>query len=208
MGEGRQLRITQRLLYCKTMQIVKPLITAVLEKMKDIDIDGIKEVLMEKIPGTVQAFFPAIFFALACAIAFSTGTSWGTFGVLVPIAVTVLGGSGTLVLITVSATLGGAVYGDHVSPISDTTILASTGGNCNHVDHVKTQLPYASLIAGIAFVSYIVAGLLAGAGSVVSCLVMWAVSIALFVGFIILMKLLGKKGGSEEEATESVAENA
>ncbi|MBQ8718118.1 MAG: Na+/H+ antiporter NhaC family protein [Clostridia bacterium] len=152
---------------------------------------------MEMIPATVQAFFPAIFFALACVVAFSTGTSWGTFGVLVPIAVTILGGSGTLVLMTVSATLGGAVYGDHVSPISDTTILASTGGNCNHVDHVKTQLPYASLIAGIAFVSYIVAGLLATAGSVVACLAMWAVALIIFVAVVALIKLLGKKNAAK-----------
>ena len=152
---------------------------------------------MEMIPATVQAFFPAIFFALACVVAFSTGTSWGTFGVLVPIAVTILGGSGTLVLMTVSATLGGAVYGDHVSPISDTTILASTGGNCNHVDHVKTQLPYASLIAGIAFVSYIVAGLLATAGSVVACLAMWAVALIIFVAVVALFKLLGKKNAAK-----------
>lgn len=159
---------------------------------------------MEKIPATVQAFFPAIFFVLACAIAFSTGTSWGTFGVLVPIAVTVLGGGGTLVLITVSATLGGAVYGDHVSPISDTTILASTGGNCNHVDHVKTQLPYASLIAVIAFVSYIIAGLLASVSSVVACLVMWVVAIVLFVGFIAVMKLLGKKNADAQDISAEV----
>ena len=152
---------------------------------------------MEMIPATVQAFFPAIFFALACVVAFSTGTSWGTFGVLVPIAVTILGGSGTLVLMTVSATLGGAVYGDHVSPISDTTILASTGGNCNHVDHIKTQLPYASLIAGITFVSYIVAGLLATAGSVVSCLVMWAVALVIFVAVVALLKLMGKKSAKD-----------
>ena len=99
---------------------------------------------IEKIPAAVKSLFPAIFFILACAIAFSTGTSWGTFGVLVPIAVTILGSQATpLVILTISATLGGAVFGDHVSPISDTTILASTGGNCNHVDHVKTQLPYA-----------------------------------------------------------------
>jgi Na+/H+ antiporter NhaC len=153
---------------------------------------------MEMIPATVQAFFPAIFFALACVVAFSTGTSWGTFGVLVPIAVTILGGSGTLVLMTVSATLGGAVYGDHVSPISDTTILASTGGNCNHVDHVKTQLPYASLVAGITFVSYIVAGLLATAGSVVACLAMWAVTLVIFAVVVVLLKLAGKKNEKTE----------
>ena len=158
-----------------------------------LDAQAFVQANMEMIPATVQAFFPAIFFALACVVAFSTGTSWGTFGVLVPIAVTILGGSGTLVLMTVSATLGGAVYGDHVSPISDTTILASTGGNCNHVDHVKTQLPYASLVAGITFVSYIVAGLLATAGSVVACLAMWAVALIIFVAVVALFKLLGKK---------------
>ncbi len=158
-----------------------------------LDAQAFVEKNMAMIPDTLEAFFPAIFFILACAIAFSTGTSWGTFGVLVPIAVTILGGSGTLVILTVSATLGGAVFGDHVSPISDTTILASTGGSCNHVDHVKTQLPYASLIAGISFVSYIVAGLLASINSVVSCLVMWAVALVLFVGAVALIKLVAKK---------------
>ena len=139
------------------------------------------------------SLMPAIFFILACGIAFSTGTSWGTFGVLVPIAVTILGGSGTLVIMTVSATLGGAVFGDHVSPISDTTILASAGAKCNHVDHVNTQMPYAALIAGIAFVTYIIAGLCASLGSVVACLIMWAVAIALFVGAIFLIKYLEAK---------------
>lgn len=148
---------------------------------------------MQLIPETVQAFFPAIFFILACAIAFSTGTSWGTFGVLVPIAVTLLGGSGTLVFITVSATLGGAVFGDHVSPISDTTILASTGGNCNHVDHVKTQLPYAALIAVISFVSYIVAGLLAPHGGLLAALAMWALAIASFAAVLIFLKMRKSK---------------
>ena len=162
-----------------------------------LDAQAFVQANMEMIPATVQAFFPAIFFALACVVAFSTGTSWGTFGVLVPIAVTILGGSGTLVLMTVSATLGGAVYGDHVSPISDTTILASTGGNCNHVDHVKTQWPYATLVAGITFVSYIVAGLLASAGSVVACLAMWGVALVIFVAIVALMKLMGKKSQAQ-----------
>lgn len=158
-----------------------------------LDAQAFVETNMANLPDTLKAFFPAIFFALACAIAFSTGTSWGTFGVLVPIAVTLIGGSGTLVILTVSATLGGAVFGDHISPISDTTILASAGGNCNHVDHVKTQLPYASLIAIIACISYAVAGLLASVNSVVCCLVMWAVAILLFVGAIFAIKLLNKK---------------
>ncbi|MBE6886645.1 MAG: Na+/H+ antiporter NhaC family protein [Ruminococcaceae bacterium] len=158
-----------------------------------LDAQSFVQTNMEMIPATVQSFFPAIFFILACGIAFATGTSWGTFGVLVPIAVTILGGSGTLVLLTVSATLGGAVYGDHVSPISDTTILASTGGNCNHVDHIKTQLPYASLIAGITFVSYIVAGLLAASGSVITAVAMWAVALILFAVAVFVLRAVQKK---------------
>ena len=140
-----------------------------------------------------QFLFPAIFFILAGLIAFATGTSWGTFGVLVPIAVAILGGSGTLALLTVSATLGGAVFGDHVSPISDTTILASAGAQCDHVDHVSTQLPYAALVAGISVVSYLIAGLCASLGSVLAGVIMWAATLALFAGIIIIIKLAGKK---------------
>jgi len=140
-----------------------------------------------------QFLFPAIFFILAGLIAFSTGTSWGTFGVLVPIAVTLLGGSGTLAVLTVSATLGGAVFGDHVSPISDTTILASAGAQCNHVEHVNTQLPYALLVAVIAAISYIAAGLLASLGSVLCCLVTWVVALILFVVAVVVIKAINKK---------------
>ena len=136
--------------------------------------------------------FPAIFFVLSALIAFSTGTSWGTFGVLVPIAVTILGGSGTLTILTVSATLGGAVLGDHISPISDTTILASAGAQCNHVEHVNTQLPYALSVGAISAIAYVVAGLTVGLGSVLCCLITWFVAIALFVGFIFLIKKLDK----------------
>lgn len=140
-----------------------------------------------------QFLFPAIFFILAGAIAFATGTSWGTFGVLVPIAVTILGGSGTMAIITVSATLGGAVFGDHISPISDTTILASAGAECNHVDHVNTQLPYALVVAIIAALSYVVAGLCASLGGVLCAVIMWAVALALFVGFVGFIKFINKK---------------
>ena len=140
-----------------------------------------------------QFLFPAIFFVIASAIAFSTGTSWGTFGVLVPIAVTILGGSGTMAIVTVSATLGGAVLGDHISPISDTTILASAGAGCNHVDHVNTQLPYAITVGAIAVVAYLIAGLTASLGGVLCCIIMWAVALALFAGFVILIRYLDKK---------------
>ncbi len=148
---------------------------------------------VEKIPASLQALFPAIFFALACGIAFSTGTSWGTFGILVPIAVTFLGGSSTLAVLTVSACLGGAVFGDHVSPISDTTIMASTGAACNHIDHVKTQLPYAGTIAIIALISYVVAGYVATLGGVLCALIMWAIVAVLFVATIFVIKVIEKK---------------
>lgn len=140
-----------------------------------------------------EFLFPAIFFVLAGAIAFATGTSWGTFGVLVPIAVTILGGTGTLTIITVSATLGGAVFGDHVSPISDTTILASAGAQCNHVNHVNTQLPYALVVALIGIPAYIVAGLCATYGGLVSGIAMWAVALALFAGFVLIVRAKNKK---------------
>ncbi len=140
-----------------------------------------------------QFLFPAIFFILAGAIAFATGTSWGTFGVLVPIAVTILGGSGTLTIITVSATLGGAVFGDHISPISDTTILASAGAQSNHVNHVNTQLPYALLVAGIATVSYVVAGLCATLGGVISAVAMWATALVIFAVVVFALKAKNKK---------------
>jgi len=145
-----------------------------------------------------EFLFPAIFFILAGAIAFSTGTSWGTFGVLVPIAVTILGGSGTLTLMTVSATLGGAVLGDHISPISDTTILASAGANCNHVDHVNTQLPYALLVGGIGVIAYLIGGACASLGNVVSCLIMWASALAIFVGAVVLIKYLSARAAKKQ----------
>ena len=143
--------------------------------------------------------FPAIFFILAGLIAFSTGTSWGTFGVLVPIAVTILGGSGTAAILTVSATLGGAVFGDHVSPISDTTILASAGAQCNHVEHVNTQLPYAALVADIAVVAYLVGGICIGLGSVLSCIIMWIVALALLACAIFVIRYLNNKKGNDIE---------
>ena len=151
--------------------------------------------------------FPAIFFILAGLIAFSTGTSWGTFGVLVPIAVTILGGSGTLALLTVSATLGGAVFGDHISPISDTTILASAGAQCDHVEHVNTQIPYAALVAGISVVAYLIAGACVGLGSVLTGVIMWIATLALFVGVVFAIKYFSKKNAAKvEEKTEEISD--
>lgn len=103
---------------------------------------------------------PAVFFVVATGLAFATGTSWGTFSILIPIAVSVFGDAQITEILTISiaAILAGAVCGDHISPISDTTILASTGANCNHLSHVSTQAPYALIVAAICFVGYIVAG--------------------------------------------------
>jgi Na+/H+ antiporter NhaC len=147
-----------------------------------------------------QLLFQMIFFILAGLIAFSTGTSWGTFGVLVPIAVTILGGSGTLALLTVSATLGGAVFGDHISPISDTTILASAGAQCDHVEHVRTQLPYAAVVAGISVVAYLIAGICvwSGFGSVLSGVIMWAATLALFAVIVFIIKCAEKKRNAKK----------
>ena len=104
-------------------------------------------------------FLPAIVFLIAVGLAFATGTSWGTFGVLLPIVCSVFP-SGELMIIAVSACLAGAVCGDHCSPISDTTIMASTGAQCEHINHVNTQLPYALLAAGVSFVGFILAGMI------------------------------------------------
>jgi Na+/H+ antiporter NhaC len=104
----------------------------------------------------LQDFLPAIIFLIAIVLAFSTGTSWGTFGILIPI-VLAASLSPTSTIISVSACMAGAVCGDHCSPISDTTIMASAGAACNHVNHVNTQLPYALLVAAVSFVAYLVA---------------------------------------------------
>lgn len=104
-------------------------------------------------------FLPAIIFLVGCFLAFSTGTSWGTFGILIPIVVAVFANSNPqLMIISISACMAGAVCGDHCSPISDTTIMASAGAQCNHVNHVTTQLPYALLAAAVSFLTYIIAG--------------------------------------------------
>ena len=109
----------------------------------------------------LQAFLPCIVFLIGCGLSFATGTSWGTFGILIPIVQSVFPMDNPLAIICISACMAGAVCGDHCSPISDTTIMASAGAQCDHVSHVSTQLPYAISCAAIASVCYVVAGLLA-----------------------------------------------
>ena len=114
---------------------------------------------MEQSAGAFMTLLPAIIFLVGCFLAFSTGTSWGTFGILIPIVVAVFAGTNhELMIISISACMAGAVCGDHCSPISDTTIMASAGAQCKHVNHVTTQLPYALLVSVISFITYIVAG--------------------------------------------------
>jgi Na+/H+ antiporter NhaC len=114
--------------------------------------------LMSGAAAGLENFLPAIIFVVACFLAFSTGTSWGTFGILIPIVVAIFPEGSELLIIGMSACLAGAVCGDHCSPISDTTIMSSAGAQCDHLAHVSTQIPYALTVAGISFVMFIIAG--------------------------------------------------
>ena len=126
---------------------------------------------------------PAIIFVVGCLLAFATGTSWGTFGILIPIVVDAFQATNpTLMTIAISACMAGAVCGDHCSPISDTTIMASAGAQCNHVNHVSTQLPYAISVAVISFITYIVAGF------VQSAWISLPVGVVLTLGYLLFMK--------------------
>lgn len=114
--------------------------------------------MMQSSAAGLMNMLPAIIFVVGCGLAFATGTSWGTFGILIPIVVAVFESDPEMMIIAISACMAGAVCGDHCSPISDTTIMASAGAQSNHVNHVYTQLPYALTVAGISFVSYIIVG--------------------------------------------------
>ena len=130
---------------------------------------------------------PAIIFVVGCLLAFATGTSWGTFGILIPIVVDAFQATNpTLMTIAISACMAGAVCGDHCSPISDTTIMASAGAQCNHVNHVSTQLPYAMTVAAVSCITYVIAGILQNA---VICLV---IGIALQIGVLLAIKAITK----------------
>jgi len=106
----------------------------------------------------LYSMLPAVIFIVACILAFASGTSWGTFGILIPIVTAIFPASSNLLIIGISACCAGAVCGDHCSPISDTTIMASAGAQVEHLRHVSTQLPYAVTVACVSFVTYIVAG--------------------------------------------------
>ncbi len=144
--------------------------------------------LVENSAASFMGFLPAIIFLIAVGLSFATGTSWGTFGILIPIVLSVFGAdSGEITIVAISACMAGAVCGDHCSPISDTTIMASAGAQCDHINHVSTQLPYALTVAGVSFVCYIFAGF------VPNWYINLPVSIALMIGTLFAIKTIGNK---------------
>lgn len=150
----------------------------------------------------LHILLPVILFVVAIGLAFATGTSWGTFGILIPIVTSVFseeiaiasatGEVPQMVIVCISACLAGAVCGDHCSPISDTTIMASTGAQCDHVNHVSTQLPYALTVAAVCAVGYIIAGF------VQNVFVVLGSSAALMLAVVFMMKLINKRRSKSE----------
>ena len=143
--------------------------------------------LMSGAAAGLANFLPAVIFLVACVLSFATGTSWGTFGILIHIVNAIFPTGSEILIIGMSACLAGAVCGDHCSPISDTTIMSSAGGQCNHLNHVNTQLPYAISVAAISFVMYIIAGFVQNA---VICL---AIGVVATVAFLFVMKKISDK---------------
>ncbi len=149
----------------------------------DVFVEGVVKGSAENL----AAFLPAIIFLVACFIAFSTGTSWGTFGILIPIVVDVFPASSELLYIGMSACLAGAVCGDHISPISDTTIMSSAGARCDHINHVSTQIPYALTVAAVSFISYLIAAF------VQNWIISLAIAAVLMVGTLFVIKTVTAK---------------
>ena len=139
--------------------------------------------MVEGSAGSFMSMLPAIIFLVGCFLAFATGTSWGTFGILIPIVVDAFSQTDPMLMtIAISACMAGAVCGDHCSPISDTTIMASAGAGCNHVNHVSTQLPYAIFVAVISCVCYVLAGFIRNP------IPSWILGVVLIVGILMIMK--------------------
>ncbi|MBR7088574.1 MAG: Na+/H+ antiporter NhaC family protein [Mogibacterium sp.] len=138
--------------------------------------------LVEGMQGAAVGIIPAVLFLIACVLAFASGTSWGTFGILIPLGLAITESHPELATPIIAACMAGAVYGDHCSPISDTTIMASAGANCNHVSHVSTQLPYATTVAVVSAVSYVIAGFTS------SPVIPLVVGVVLLIGALIFFK--------------------
>lgn len=143
--------------------------------------------LVEGSAAGFQSLLPAIIFVIAVGLSFATGTSWGTFGILIPIVLSVFDASNPLTIVSISACMAGAVCGDHCSPISDTTIMASAGAQCDHLNHVSTQLPYALTVAGVSAVCYVIAGFVA------NWVVVLPIALVLMLGTLFVLKTVFKK---------------
>ena len=143
--------------------------------------------VMEGAAAFLYAMLPAVIFVVACVLAFASGTSWGTFGILIPIVTAIFPASSELLIIGISACCAGAVMGDHCSPISDTTIMSSAGAQCNHLDHVATQIPYVITVAAVCFVGFIVAGFAQ------NVYITWIVTLALLLGTLFVIRSLERK---------------
>jgi Na+/H+ antiporter NhaC len=156
--------------------------------------------LMSGSASALGSFLPAIIFLVACVLAFATGTSWGTFGILIPIVTAIFDVSDPLLIVGVSACLAGAVCGDHCSPISDTTIMSSAGARCNHLNHVSTQIPYAITVAVISFIMYIFAGFVPNAW------IALPIGIVLTVLTLIVIRLIVGKNAPADVAEEVISE--
>ena len=137
---------------------------------------------------SLQMLLPSIIFVVAAFLAFATGTSWGTFGILIPICIAVFPETAPLRIISISACMAGAVCGDHISPISDTTIMASAGAECKHVHHVSSQLPYALTVAGVSFLTFVVAGFTQSMGYAASAVISWVAGLCLLATVLTIMK--------------------
>ena len=151
---------------------------------------GAKEFVEQLVRGSaggLQYFLPVIIFLIACGLSFATGTSWGTFGILIPITLSVFPLTDPLGIVCMSACMAGAVCGDHCSPISDTTIMASAGAQCDHVTHVSTQLPYALTVAAVSAVTYIFAGFVPKAA------IALPVGVILMIGTLLVIKLIRRE---------------
>jgi len=157
--------------------------------------------IVEQTQGSYIFILPAVIFLIACGLSFATGTSWGTFGILIPITLRAFSltdsdpSKATLAIICVSACMAGAVCGDHCSPISDTTIMSSAGAQCNHIAHVSTQLPYAFVCAVVSFITYLIAAFVKNA------FVSLLVGICIMVGVIILLKFVMTPSSESDSST-------
>ena len=143
--------------------------------------------LMEGAAAALYSMLPAVIFVVACVLAFASGTSWGTFGILIPIVTAIFPASSELLIIGISACCAGSVMGDHCSPISDTSIMASAGAQCNHLEHVSTQLPYVLTVACVCVVGFVVAGF------VQNVYITWIISLVLMLGTLFVIRALTRR---------------